>query len=287
MAGGLLIVIDGPAGAGKSTVARRLAERYGLPVLDTGAIYRALALFARERGVAWSDAIGLARLTTELASEVVSDANAALDANAASDAASTADASSDANAAAEGSLAATSGIRFVPAQAPGAAQRVLLAGRDVTAAIRTPEISDGASQVSAHPAVRQGLLGIQRQLGARGCIAEGRDLGTVVFPDAAFKFFLTADDRVRAARRQHEQREQGRELPLEQVLRDLQSRDERDQSREAAPLIQAADAVLVDSTGKDLDAVVNAIVAEIGRRQPEASPKPGPEPSPRPGQSPA
>ena len=247
MAGGLLIVIDGPAGAGKSTVARRLAERYGLPVLDTGAIYRALALFARERGVAWSDAGGLARLTMELAS----DAHAAANANAASD----------------GTGAVTPGIRFVAAQAPGAAQRVLLAGRDVTAAIRTPEISDGASQVSAHPAVRQGLLGIQRQLGARGCVAEGRDLGTVVFPDAAFKFVLTADDHVRAARRQHEQREQGRELPLEQVLRDLQSRDERDQSREAAPLVQAADAVLVDSTGKDLDAVVTAIVTEIGRRQ--------------------
>ena len=252
MAGGLLIVIDGPAGAGKSTVARRLAERYGLPVLDTGAIYRALALFARERGVAWSDAGGLARLTMELAS----DAHAAANANAASD----------------GTGAVTPGIRFVAAQAPGAAQRVLLAGRDVTAAIRTPEISDGASQVSAHPAVRQGLLGIQRQLGARGCVAEGRDLGTVVFPDAAFKFFLTADDRIRAARRQAELRSppQGapKDLPLEQVLRDLQSRDERDQSRAAAPLIQAPDAVLVDSTGLDIDGVVSAIMAVVdGRRR--------------------
>lgn len=238
MAAGLLIVIDGPAGAGKSTVARQLAERYGLPVLDTGAIYRALALIARERGVAWSDEAGLAALTAELASS--------------------SDAGDDAG--------AVPGIRFVAADAPGAAQRVELGGRDVTAAIRTPEISDGASQVSTHPAVRRGLLGIQRQLGARGCVAEGRDLGTVVFPDASFKFFLTADDRVRALRRQQELREQGQELELDVVLRDVQSRDERDRVRTAAPLVQAVDAVLVDSTGKDLDAVVSAIMAEIGRR---------------------
>ena len=154
-------------------------------------------------------------------------------------------------------------LRFVAV--PGAAQRVELAGRDVSAAIRTPEISEGASQVSAHPAVRDSLLEIQRRLGLRGCVAEGRDLGTVVFPDAPFKFFLTADDRVRAARRQQEL---PRELPLEQVLRDLQSRDERDQSRAAAPLIQAPDAVLVDSTGLDIDGVVSAIMAAVdGRRR--------------------
>lgn len=220
---GLLIVIDGPAGAGKSTVARRVARHFGLPVLDTGAIYRTLALAARERGVAWDDEPGLVALAAELP------------------------------------------IRFEATREEGK-PRVLYAGRDVTQAIRTPEISEGSSQVSALPAVRASLLAIQRRLGADGCVAEGRDLGTVVFPDATHKFFLTASDAVRAARRQAEL--QGAELA--EVLRDLNRRDERDRSRAAAPLVRAEDAVLVDSSALDIDAVVARIVAIVSSRRQDA-----------------
>jgi cytidylate kinase len=220
---GLLIVIDGPAGAGKSTVARRVARHFGLPVLDTGAIYRTLALAAHERGVAWDDEAGLVALAAELP------------------------------------------IRFEAAGDEGK-PRVLYAGRDVTQAIRTPEISEGASQVSALPAVRESLLAIQRRLGADGCVAEGRDLGTVVFPDATHKFFLTASDAVRAARRQAELK--GAELA--DVLRDLNRRDERDRSRATAPLVRAEDAVLVDSSALDIDAVVARIVAVVSSRRQDA-----------------
>lgn len=217
---GLLIVIDGPAGAGKSTVARGVARHFGLPVLDTGAIYRTLALAARERNIAWDDEAGLAELADGLP------------------------------------------ISFEVGGDDGR-PRVLFAGRDVTQAIRTPEISEGSSQVSAHPRVRAALLGIQRRLGAVGCVAEGRDLGTVVFPDATHKFFLTASDAVRAARRAGEL-EGAR---LEEVLRDLTRRDERDRSRAAAPLVRADDAVLVDSSGIGVDEVVATIVRAVEARR--------------------
>lgn len=217
---GLLIVIDGPAGAGKSTVARGVARHFGLPVLDTGAIYRTLALAARERNIAWDDEAGLAELADGLP------------------------------------------IGFEVGGDDGR-PRVLFAGRDVTQAIRTPEISEGSSQVSAHPRVRAALLGIQRRLGAVGCVAEGRDLGTVVFPDATHKFFLTASDAVRAARRAGEL--EGAQL--EEVLRDLTRRDERDRSRAAAPLVRADDAVLVDSSGLGIDEVVATIVRAVEARR--------------------
>lgn len=220
MAAPLVVVIDGPAGAGKSTVARNLAEALSLPLLDTGAIYRTLAWVARERGVDWDDAPALAQLCTDFP------------------------------------------IRFTPAAA-GDRQKVAFDDADVTAAIRTPEISEGASRVSAHPQVRAGLLAIQRQLALAGCVAEGRDMGTVVFPDADFKFFLTADLATRAERRRAELAGQGEAPSAEQVQSDMQRRDARDSSREAAPLRRAPDAIEVDSSGMSADAVTEHMLAFI------------------------
>jgi CMP/dCMP kinase len=225
-----IVAIDGPAGAGKSTVARELARRLGFSIVDTGAIYRAVALAARRAGIGWEDDEGLSRL-----------------------------------------LDAGLGISF----APGAeGQRVLLQGEDVTEAIRTPEISRGASVVSARPVVRRKLLGLQRRLGreaGQGAVLEGRDIGTVVFPDADVKFFLTASDEARAARRYAELVDRGLAVPLQEVLADQRRRDKDDSERVIAPLKPAPDAIVVDTTGMDLGEVVERcerIARERLRRNP-------------------
>ncbi|MBX7082870.1 MAG: (d)CMP kinase [Nannocystaceae bacterium] len=219
----LVVVIDGPAGAGKTTVARAVARALGLPLLDTGAIYRTLALVAQRRAIAWDDEPGLA------------------------------------------ALAVAFPIALGELPADGGPQAVRYAGEDVTAAIRTPAMSQGASKVSALPAVRAALLGIQRALGDRGCVAEGRDMGTVVFPDAPHKFFLTADLPTRALRRHAElAANPGAAVPsLDEVQREVAERDARDSSRAAAPLRQADDAVLVDSSGVGIDAVVERVLEHI------------------------
>jgi cytidylate kinase len=228
---GPLIVIDGPAGAGKSTVARTIADRLGATLLDTGAIYRSLALLARMRGIAWDDAQRL------------------------------------------GELASALRLEFRPPTSAGGPQRVLIVSPveqalDVTDEIRLPDISEGASRVSAHPPVRAALLDIQRAIAAAaveagGCVAEGRDMGTVVFPEAPHKFFLTASSRARAQRRQLELAARGELTTAEQVEVEMQRRDQRDSSREAAPLQQAPDAMLVDSSALDVGEVVDRILDHL------------------------
>src|SRR3989440_3259006 len=216
-----IVAIDGPAGAGKSTVARQLARRLGFTISDTGAIYRSVALAAQRAGISWEDDTGLARL-----------------------------------------LDTGLGLTFQ-------GERVLLRGEDVTEAIRTPEISRGASVVSARPVVRQKLLQLQRDLGhaaPRGAVLEGRDVGTVVFPDADVKFFLTASDDARAQRRHAELLERGVSVPLSEVLADQRRRDRDDSERSIAPLRAAPNAILVDTTGFDLDQVVERCFNEASER---------------------
>jgi len=201
----MVVAIDGPAGAGKSSVAKGVAARCGLVFVDTGAIYRALALYAARRGVDVDDEAPLAALAEELP------------------------------------------LRF---ENRDGENTPLLAGEDVSAAIRAPEVSTAASKVSRHPAVRAALLDVQRELGRKGpgSVLEGRDIGTVVFPDAQVKIFLTASAEERARRRALELFDRGLGQPYDVILEEIRTRDKRDSERAVAPLVQAVDAILVDSS---------------------------------------
>lgn len=219
-----VVAIDGPAGAGKSTVSRAVASRLGFPLLDTGALYRCVALAAKREAVSWDDADGVARVAAAL-----SEQNA---------------------------------IAFETA--PSGEARVILAGEDVSAAIRTQDMGGGASKVSAVPEVRAALLAVQRQVAERGgVVLEGRDIGSVVVPDAEAKFFLTASVQARAERRYLELVQRGETPTLEAVRAEVLERDERDSSRPVAPLLQAPDAELIDSTALSVDAVVDQIVSRV------------------------
>jgi cytidylate kinase len=222
-----IVAIDGPAGAGKSSVARRLAEVLGFVLVDTGALYRAVALASKRAGVAWSDAepvVALAR-----------------------------------------AIVARRGLSFARDAERGV--RVVLDGEDVSEAIRAPDMGMGASTVSAHRGVRDALLDLQRQAGQDGgVVLEGRDIGTVVFPDADVKFFLTARPEVRARRRYDELRAKGAAVTLEETLADVLARDVQDTNRPVAPLRQADDAVLIDNSDITVDETVARMADRVRTR---------------------
>ncbi len=217
------IAIDGPGGAGKSTIAKRLARELGFYYVDTGAIYRTVAYFLDLLGISPKDVDGVERYIDEL----------------------------------------TIGIEYDEE----GAQHMIMNGMDVSGDIRTPDISMKASDVSAHAVVRDMLLDMQRDVARKhNVIMDGRDIGTVVLPRAQVKIFLTASAEVRAQRRCEELRAKGKSEPYGQVLKELQKRDYQDSHREIAPLKQAKDAVVVDTSELDIDGVVAAIRAIVAQK---------------------
>jgi cytidylate kinase len=219
-----IVAIDGPAGAGKSTVARRLADALGYVLVDTGAMYRSVALAAKRAGVDWKDGEKLGELAR--------------------------------------GLVAVRALVFE--RDPALGVRVKLSGEDVSDAIRTPDIAQGASTVSTHKDVRGALLELQRQAGREGgVVLEGRDIGTVVFPEAEAKFFLTASAETRARRRHADLEAKGNAGTFEDTLADVKRRDAQDENRPIAPLKKADDAILVDSTDLSIDQTVASMLAVV------------------------
>ena len=215
----LIIAIDGPSGAGKSTVGRSLAKRLGYVYIDTGAMYRAVALKAREGAIDTADQERLSRWVMSLR------------------------------------------ITFLFENGDS---RIFCDGEDVTESIRSPEISLSASEISKMKGVREALVQMQKEMGKRGgVVLEGRDIGTVVFPDAEVKFYLDADPQERARRRFEELVKKGIPARFEETLEEVLRRDHNDMSRSISPLVKAGDAVLIDSTRLSLDEVVEKMVRVI------------------------
>ena len=219
------IAIDGPAGAGKSTVARRLAKELGYQYVDTGAIYRTVAYFLDLWGVSPKDIDGVTRYIDELTIQIEYDE--------------------------EGT------------------QHMMMNGMDVTADIRTQDISQKASLVSAHAVVRDMLLDMQRDVAKKyNVIMDGRDIGTVVLPRADVKIFLTASPEVRAKRRTDELLAKGQKADYSQILKEIQQRDYQDTHREVAPLKLARDSVKVDTSDMDIEQVIGQIKTIVGKKIP-------------------
>ncbi len=216
----LIIAIDGPVGSGKSTLARRVAELMAYVYIDTGAMYRALALKALRQRLAF-----------------------------------------DGNGGDDDALVALAQKTSIDLRVDGGAQRVLLDQEDVTAAIRTPEVSQAASKIAVNAGVRHVLVAEQRRAGERGgVVMEGRDIGSVVFPDAQLKIFLTASPETRAERRWREHEQKGDAIDLQKTLDEIHERDQRDKLRSTSPLVKAPDAVVVDSTAMEPEEVARLVV---------------------------
>jgi CMP/dCMP kinase len=233
-----IIAIDGPVGSGKSTLARRVAELMGYVYIDTGAMYRALALKAVRRGLS-------------------------LDA--------------------DGELEALAQATRIDLRAEGGGtQRILLDGEDVTTAIRTPEVSQAASKIAVNAGVRHVLVAEQRRAGmAGGVVMEGRDIGSVVFPEAELKIFLTASPEIRAQRRWREHEQKGDAIDLPRTLDEIRERDRRDLERATSPLVRAADAVVVDSTAMEPEEVAKLVVMLAKEGVAKAAPGSGTPKEPR------
>lgn len=218
-----VVTIDGPSGSGKGTISRRVADQLGWHLLDSGALYRLVALAGLDRGLGPEDVV------------------------------------------AHAALAETMRVSF-GADAAGA-ERVNLEGQDVTVRIRLEEVGQGASRVAAWPPVRAALLERQRRFAELpGLVADGRDMGTVVFPGAALKIFLTASAEERAARRHKQLKDKGSAVSLAALSREIAERDLRDSTRAVAPLRPAEDALIIDSTGLSVAAVVERVL-ELGRQR--------------------